>query len=65
MSPEENKELVRQWTDEGFGKGNFDLVNELFGSDYFNHSPLADRASVASHPLINHTGDVILMTAEA
>jgi steroid delta-isomerase-like uncharacterized protein len=36
---EENKAILRRVTDEVFGQGNLDLVDELFAADYVLHDP--------------------------
>lgn len=38
----ENKELLRRFQDEVFGKGNLDLVDELFAGDFVGHSAGAE-----------------------
>ncbi|MGW0736597.1 ester cyclase [Streptomyces sp. NPDC002851] len=55
MSAQENKELVRYVTEEGFNKGNTDFVDEVFAEDFTVHidgvslprGPEAFRAAVA------------------
>ena len=39
MSAEENKAVVRRWTEEGFGRGDLGLADELIAPDFVNHTP--------------------------
>jgi len=39
MSLEENKELMRQLTEEFINKGNLDVADDLFAADFINHNP--------------------------
>ncbi len=36
---EQNKALVRQWIEQGFNKGNMDIVEEFYATDYVFHNP--------------------------
>jgi steroid delta-isomerase-like uncharacterized protein len=43
MSVEENKTIVCRWTEEGFGKGNLAVADELIADDFVNHNPVAGQ----------------------
>lgn len=38
MSLDENIATYRRWLDEGWSRGNMDVVDELYSSDYVSHS---------------------------
>ena len=38
MTAQDNAERYRRWFDEGCGRGNVDLANELYSPDYVTHS---------------------------
>jgi steroid delta-isomerase-like uncharacterized protein len=39
MSHEKNKEIVRQWIEEGFNRGNLDRIEEVYSPDFIAHDP--------------------------
>jgi predicted SnoaL-like aldol condensation-catalyzing enzyme len=41
MSAEDNKELVRRFYDEVWGKGNVDVADDVFARDYVRHGRLS------------------------
>jgi steroid delta-isomerase-like uncharacterized protein len=43
VSVEENKAIVRRWTEEGFGKGNLTVADEVVATDFVNHNPVAGQ----------------------
>jgi steroid delta-isomerase-like uncharacterized protein len=43
---EENKALVRRYFEEIWDKGNLDLINELFTTDFVRHGPIATEGEV-------------------
>jgi predicted ester cyclase len=43
VSVEENKAIVRRWTEEGFGKGNLAVADEVVATDFVNHNPVAEQ----------------------
>lgn len=43
MSVEENKAIVRRWTEEGFGKGNLTVADAVVATDFVNHNPVAGQ----------------------
>ena len=43
MSAEENKAIVRRWTEEGFGEGNLAVADEVGATDFINHNPVAGQ----------------------
>ena len=43
---EENKALVRRYFEETWDKGNLDLIDELFTTDFVRHSPTATEGEV-------------------
>jgi steroid delta-isomerase-like uncharacterized protein len=45
MSTEENKALIRRWTEEGWNKGNFELAEEVFAPDMVSHNAPPGAAS--------------------
>lgn len=40
MSPEENKSLARRYIEEVWGRGNYDLEQEILAPDFVNHNPI-------------------------
>jgi steroid delta-isomerase-like uncharacterized protein len=40
---ESNKALVYRYLDEGMNKRNFAILNEVFSTDFINHSPRIDQ----------------------
>ncbi len=47
---EANKALVRRYLDEAMNQRNLAVINELFSTDFINHSPRIDRECVKSMP---------------
>ena len=43
---EENKDLVRRYFEEVWDKGNLDLIDELFTTDFVRHGPTATEGEV-------------------
>jgi predicted ester cyclase len=43
VSVEENKAIVRRWTEEGFGRGNLTVADEMVATDFVNHNPVAGQ----------------------
>lgn len=41
MSAEQNKSIIYRWVQAGWNEGNLDLADELYGSDYVYHDPMA------------------------
>ncbi len=46
MSTEVNKAIVRRYYDEIWSKGDLDLIDELFASNYVNYDPATPGVSV-------------------
>ena len=43
MSTEENKALARRFADDIINRGNVDVVDEVYASDYVDHDPTCPR----------------------
>lgn len=39
MTTEDNKTLVRRWTEEAWNKGNLSIVEEIYAATYVGHDP--------------------------
>jgi steroid delta-isomerase-like uncharacterized protein len=43
---EQNKEIVKRWVEQGFNKGNLDMADEFYATDYVYHNPAPPPAEI-------------------
>ena len=53
----EPRELLETLFDEVINKGNLDLADELFATEYVDHGPMGDMVGWLVHTTGTHTGD--------
>jgi steroid delta-isomerase-like uncharacterized protein len=55
MSTEQNKSIVRRWIEEGWNKGNLDVIDQVYAPNYIQHEP-APETVTSSEALKQYVG---------
>ena len=55
MSTEQNKSIVRRWVEEGWNKGNLEVVDQVYAPTYVQHEPAPETVN-SSETLKQYVG---------
>ena len=55
MSTEQNKSIVRRWVEEGWNKGNLEVVDQVYAPNYVQHEPAPETVN-SSETLKQYVG---------